>query len=106
MAKDNNRLLMELERSMRAVNREIMNPMIHELTIDGLRPVLRLVAGARARYLKAFVDLSGQNPDEGLNADQIARLQKLRLEYDELSSAAASLETAIQRGYLDVEPSR
>ncbi|MCW5584546.1 MAG: hypothetical protein KIS75_00305, partial [Chromatiales bacterium] len=57
MNPDINRLLMELERTMRAVNHEVINPQIQALTIDGLRPVLCLVANARARYLKALFDL-------------------------------------------------
>ncbi len=104
MGQENNRLLMELERSMRSINRETMNPVIHELTIQGLEPVLRLVARARARYLKALVDLGDLNPEDGLDEGQLVRLEQLRREYDELSSAARALETAIQRGYLDVEP--
>ena len=36
MSQDINRLLMELERSMREANREIINPKITELTLDGL----------------------------------------------------------------------
>lgn len=106
MGQNNNRLLMELERSMRSINREIINPQIHELTIDGLRPVLRLVAQARARYLKAFFDLGDRPSDDEIDSDDLARLEKLRREYDELSDAARALETAIQRGYLDVQPER
>ena len=105
MGQDNNRLLMELERSMRSVNREIINPVIQELSIDGLRPVLRLVAHARARYLKALVDLGDSTPHDTLNTSQLEELGQLRREYDELASAAKALETAIQRGYLDVRTS-
>ena len=105
MGQDNNRLLMELERSMRSVNREIINPVIQELSIDGLRPVLRLVAHARARYLKALVDLGDSTPHDTLNTSQLEKLGQLRREYDELASAAKALETAIQRGYLDVRTS-
>ena len=105
MGQDNNRLLMELERSMRSVNREIINPVIQELSIDGLRPVLRLVAHARARYLKALVDLGDRTPHDTLNTSQLEELGQLRREYDELASAAKALETAIQRGYLDVRTS-
>ena len=106
MNQDINRLLMELERSMRAINREVINPEIQELTIDGLRPVLSLVANARARYLKALFNL-GISVTEGKPTDsQLDELASLRREYEELVSAAKALETAIQRGYLDVQPSR
>jgi hypothetical protein len=104
MNQDINRLLMELERSIRTINHEVINPQITELTIDGLRPVLCLVANARARYLKALFDL-GASEDESKERPteaQFEDLRQLRLEYDELVSGAKALETAIQRGYLDV----
>ena len=105
MSQDINRLLMELERHMRTVNREVINPQITELTIDGLEPAMRLVARARARYLRAFFDL-GENADsEAPDETQIAGLRRLRTEYEELMTAARELEQAIQRGYLDVTTS-
>lgn len=36
---------------------------------------------------------------------QFTELKKLRIEYDELVNGAKALETAIQRGYIDVESS-
>ncbi len=105
MSQDINRMLMELERSMRSINREVINPEIRELTIDSLRPVIRLIAQARARYLKALFELgeerSGKTPDDG----QLEELGRLRHTYEEMAHAARALETAIQRGYLDVRPS-
>ena len=106
MGQESNRLLMELERSMRSINREIINPVIQELTTDSLRPVIRMVALARARYLKAVVDLGRKHPDGNLDSIQLEQLERLRREYEELASAAQALETAIQRGYLDVQPNR
>ena len=106
MNQDINRLLMELERSMRTINHEVINPEITELTIDGLRPVLCLVANARARYLKALFDLGASEKESGGRPTeaQFDELRQLRLEYDELVNGAKALETAIQRGYLDVIP--
>ena len=106
MSQDINRMLMEFERSMRSINREVINPEIKELTIDGLRPVIRLIAQARARYLKALFELGDtrqgqQVPDE----QQLEELSRLRHAYEEMAQAAQALETAIQRGYLDVRPS-
>ena len=97
---------MELERDIRAINRETINPVIPELTLEGLRPFLRLVALARARYLEAVVGLGDRKPDGRLEPDQLSHLEELRREYNELSAAAQALETAIQRGYLDVQASR
>lgn len=105
MSQDINRLLMELERSMRAINREIINPTVDELTVDDLRPVVCLVAHARARYLSALFAL-GADVEDGRPTDgQFDELGKLRREYEELVSAAKALEAAIQRGYVDVESS-
>lgn len=106
MNQDINRLLLELERSMRAVNRDVINPQIHEVTIDGLRPLLGLVAEARARYLKALLDLADRTPGGRPSSGQFEELAALRREYEELVSGAKALETAVQRGYLDVQPSR
>ncbi len=101
MNQEINRLLMELEHSMRTINREVINPEFQSLTLEDLRPVLCLVAGARARYLKELFDLGATAPDGRPTASQLETLAQLRREYDELASAAKALETAIQRGYLD-----
>lgn len=106
MNQDINRLLMELERSMRAINHEVINPEITELTMDGLRPVLCLVANARARYLKALFDLGASETGERPTESQFEELRQLRTEFDELVSGAKALEAAIQRGYLDVLPNK
>lgn len=106
MNQDINRLLMELERSIREVNHEIINPQITELTIDGMRPVLCLVANARARYLKALFDLGAKRTDTNVRPTdaQFEELRQLRIEFEELMTGAKALETAVQRGYLDVIP--
>ena len=106
MNQDINRLLLELERHMRSVNRAAINPQIRELTIDDLDPVLRLVADARARYLRAFFDLGAAVDGEAPGDAQMAELRRLRAEYEELMTAAKELEQAIQRGYLDVTDSQ
>ena len=106
MSQDVNRLLMALERSMREINREVINPEIPALTIDDLRPVLHLVAKARASYLKALLDLGARVDDAQAAAGELDELARLRREYEELASAAKALETAIQRGYLDIRVDR
>lgn len=106
MNQDINRLLMELERKMREVNREVINAEFDALTVDGLRPVLCLVAKARARYLRALFDLGGQTGQDRASTTQIDQLAELRREFQELSEAAKALETALQRGYLDVQSAR
>ena len=105
MNQDINRLLMELERLMRAVNREVINPQIKELSIEDMRPALCMVANARARYLKAFFELGASTDGDEPTDTQLADLTRLRVEYSELSKAAKALETARQRGYIDVKQS-
>ncbi len=105
MTQDINRLLLEMERRMRSMNRELIKPKIKELTVDDMHPVLCLVAHARARYLKALFDI-GAGVQDGMPSDsQFTELKKPRVEYDELVDGAKALETAIQRGYIDVESS-
>lgn len=99
---DTNRLLMEMERSMRTFNREELNPDIPQLTMKGLEPTLRLVAKVRSAYLQAILKLADLSADEIPNTEQITELRKTRLCYEELVNGAQALETAIKRGYLDV----
>lgn len=100
---DTNRLLMQFEKAMREINREAINPQIAELKLADLNPVLKMVAHARASYLKSLFDLS--NSHEGVlpSLEQIKKLQYKRQTYEELVAGAKALEIAIERGYLDVE---
>jgi hypothetical protein len=70
-----------------------------------MRPALCMVANARARYLKAFFELGAGTDGHEPTDTQLADLARLRREYAELSEAAKALETAIQRGYIDVKSS-
>ena len=103
MPSDKNRLLLEIEKNIKEVNREVINPEIPELKLNDVMPVMRMVARARAAYLKALFELSAVTDNEMPSPDQIKQLRLLRVIYDELVSGAQALETAIQRGYLDVE---
>ena len=100
---DNNRLLLEIDNTIRDLNRETINPAFEKVTSEDLKPAIKLVARTRAEYLKELFDLASV-VGEGLpSPDQIAHLRKLRLTYDELVAAAKALNIAIERGYLDVE---
>jgi len=98
-----NRMLIEMERSMRLVNREILNPEIPELTIEGMEPALRLVARVRGKYLKAILELADSCENSIPDEATIAGLRNTRECYDELILGIQALEIAIKRGYLDVE---
>lgn len=100
---DNNRLLLEIDKHIRDINREVINPVIPELSLQDITPVTKMVAGVRASYLKELFDIAAISAGEKPSVDQIRRLSELRKSYDELVLAAQALEGAIQRGYLDVK---
>lgn len=102
---DTNRLLIELDRTMRTLNREVLNPEIPKLTMKGLEPTLRMVAIVRSAYLQAVLELAEISTGKIPDPQQIAELRKTRECYEELLSGAKAIETAIKRGYLDVEGS-
>lgn len=99
---DINRLLLQFEQSVREINREEINPRIPELKLDDLNPVVTMVAKSRARYLTELFELSGASESEIPTPEQINKLKNLRMTYEELVEGARELETAIERGYLDV----
>ena len=55
--KDINRLLMRFEHLLRESNREHINPRIEDLNIEGLKPLIDLVARSRATYLEHLYTL-------------------------------------------------
>ena len=97
-----NRLLMEMEHSIKVLNRDVLNPDIPELTMKGLEPTLRMVAKMRSTYLQAVLELAQASSDKNPSTKQIAELRNTRVCYEELANGAKALETAIKRGYLDV----
>lgn len=100
---DNNRLLLELERKIREINRAIINPEFPHIGIEDISPVMRMVANSRAAYLKELFDI-GKSSEEGTpSPEKINKLRQLRETYEEMVQATKALETAIQRGYLDVK---
>ena len=103
MTTQSRRLLMALDAKMRDVNRETISAVLPELSLSELTPVLKMVAEARARYLRAFCDIGRSVPGGSTpSPDDIKRLVVLRQVYQELVSATQALETAIERDYLDV----
>lgn len=102
MSEHNKRLLLEINKSITDINRNIINPRIDDLTIAELSPLIEMVAKARADYLEALLNLAQSQQGEPATVEQLKRLRHLRLTYEELASGAMALETAIERGYLDV----
>lgn len=105
MSTEINRLLLAFERLLREANREAINPILEELTLENLRPVANLVAQARADYLKHLHDLAKQYASkEGLPDEaEMKTLASKRQRFIDLVEGSKSFETAIQRGYLDVK---
>lgn len=97
-----NRLLRSIEREMRACNQVIINPEIPELSVSHLEPVLRMVARSRASYLKELFAMASESEGSVPDDERIVGLRALRETYEELLHGAKALETAIERGYLDI----
>jgi hypothetical protein len=102
MSTENNRLLLELDKTIREINRRVINPEIPELSLNDLNPIMELVARARSNYLKELFDMATVVEDGMPSPDQLKQLRYLRLSFEELREGAQALEAAIQRGYLDV----
>ncbi|KDE40362.1 MAG: hypothetical protein ACK4L8_01900 [Nitrincola lacisaponensis] len=103
MTVSNNRLMLELEKFRREINRAIINPMIPELSLEDLKPLLSMVAHSRAAYVTELLEIAKLSPDTVPSADQIKQLRQCRETFDELVKAVNALETVIQRDYLDVK---
>lgn len=102
MNRDNNRMMLELERMRRSINRQTIAAQVGEPTLAELEPVITMVAGVRAAYIKSVFDLATQC--EGApSAEQIAQLREHRIAFAELVDAANAIETAISRGYVGPE---
>lgn len=96
----NKRLLLELDKHRYDVNKEIINASIEDLNLDKLKPVVEMVAKARAAYISELMSMANVAPtDLGSN---IERLKTRREEFMELVKATNALEIAIERGYLDI----
>lgn len=99
---DKNRLLLEIDKTIREVNRDVINPAIPELKVDDLRPAINLVARARAAYLSEFMQLADAASDGLPTLEQIKKLRYLHQTFEELVSGMQALQAAIERRYLDV----
>lgn len=98
----NSRLLIDLHKKMTDVNQETINPRFEELKLEDLMPVAEMVSRARADYLYEVFTLANAVGDKVPNTEQIKQLRHYRLIFEELLAASSALETAIERGYLDV----
>ena len=99
---DINRMMLEIDQSIKDINKEVINPEISELSMGDLVPVFNLVAKTRVAYLTELFDIAKLTNDIPTK-DQIERLANLRNSYEEMLSSSQALLTAIERGYLDIQ---
>lgn len=97
-----NRLLLELEGLRKAINRDIINPLVPELALNDLEPIITMVARARADYVVALIDLASKVGDAAPSIEQAKELRDRRVIFEELVDATNALETVVQREYMDV----
>lgn len=95
----NRRLILELERYRNDANKATINASIDDLNLDKLKPVVDMVAKSRAAYIGELMKLANETTDKGPNVE---RLKARREEFMELVEATNALETAIERGYVDM----
>ena len=98
----NKRLLLELDKRRRDINKETINANVDDLNIEKLKPVVDMVANSRAAYIGALMKLSNSKSDNSPSIKEMDELKERRTEFEELVAAANALEVAIERGYVDI----
>ena len=98
----NKRLLLELDKRRRDINKETINSKIDDLNLEKLKPVVDMVANSRAAYISALMKLSNSNSDSSPSIIEMDELRERRTEFEELVAATNALEVAIERGYVDI----
>jgi hypothetical protein len=100
--RDIGRARMQMHDILREINRETIHDLVPNVSVTELKPYFKLVAKARGLYIKSLVDLAHKTDD--LPAEgQVRELNLLRRSYDELIHGAQMIETAIERGYIDID---
>lgn len=103
--KDINRARMAMQQALRGINREIIHGEVPELNLESLKPFFTLVAKARGLYIKKLLEIAGSGSKLPTD-EQVKELSLLRRSYDELLNGGHIIETAIERGYIDVDKVR
>lgn len=90
------KFLEEIEMGIFSANREVIRKAVPELTRESFMAFAVRVAEARARYIKAALELSAKaNPAP----EEIAGLKAAREANDELVQAFEATKRVIERGY-------
>lgn len=99
------RLLDEVEQGVREANRAVIGQRIPGITRDGFLRLATVVARLRAEYLACALTMGRDSRGE-ITAEDVARLARLRVSYDEARLAFEALERCVQRGYVDIADHR
>ncbi len=93
--------LQTLEINIREQNQKIIHERIPKISNADVMALARFVAQARADYLQAGLAIANQGEGQS-PADHMAKLKQFREHYKEALEAFASLERAIERGYVEL----
>lgn len=99
----NHRLKIQLEEAIRAVNLEVIGPMLPKISVESVLPLTVMTAKMRGRYLREAFALRDAKGEDGLvSSEEIAKLKEYRLAYEEAQAVIRALEHAIERGYVPI----
>lgn len=96
------RTMLAIHDELRRINRDVIHGLIPELNLKKLNPFFNLVAKARGLYIQKLLEITDAT-NEMPTDDQVRELSLLRRSYEELLQGAHIIETAIERGYIDVD---
>lgn len=97
-----NHARMVMQHELQRINREVIQELVPELNLKKLDPFFHLVAKARGLFIKKLLEVT--DAAQGMPTDdQIKELSLLRRSYEELLQGGHMIETAIERGYIDVD---
>lgn len=97
------KFLQQIERTIRAANREIIHKHLPAISADDVTRLAVVVAELRARYLDSAKRMAERDQGVAPDASEIAKLARAREHYDEVTHAFEALKRAIERGYVDLK---
>ena len=92
----------DIEQAIAVANREIIHPLIPEITRDSVLPLALSVARLRGRYLQAAFEIAAKDRGDAPDKSEIDELRHHREMYEEAREAFDALMHAIERGYVDL----
>lgn len=96
------RFTRDMEQSIAVANREIIHPLIPEITRESVLPLAISVARLRAHYLQAAFAIAADDHGDTPSQQEIDELRRHREMYHEARLAFEALMHAIERGYVDL----